>query len=66
MALEETSSLDYGAPTGRLSLGAGDGAQVQFAPFLQDLKQNLHLSLIGNSMQQKVVQDVICSLYERR
>ena len=48
---------DHGTPTGRFPLGADNGTQVNFAALLQNFKENLHLTLIRNGVQQKVVQN---------
>ena len=52
---------DHSAPAGWFPLGADHGAQIHFAPLFQNFKQDLHLSLICNSVQQKVIQDEQCS-----
>ena len=48
---------DHGTPTGGVSLRADDGAEVNFTALFQYLKEDLHLTLIAESMQEKVVQD---------
>ena len=48
---------NHGAPTGRFPLRADNGAQVNLASFLQDFKQDLHLTLVCNGVQQEIVQN---------
>ena len=48
---------NHGAPTGRFPLRTDNGAQVNLASFLQDFKQDLHLTFVCNGVQQEVVQN---------
>jgi len=48
---------DHGTPTGRTALGADDGAEVNLTALFQDLEENLHFTLIAQSVEQEVIQD---------
>ena len=48
---------DHGTPTGRVSLRADDGAEVNLTALFQDLEENLHFTLIAQSVEQEVIQD---------
>ena len=47
---------DHGAPTGRFPLGADKGAELHLTPFLQDLKEELHLPFVRKGVEQEVIQ----------
>lgn len=46
---------DHGVSTGRLALRSDDGAEVNLAVLFHDLEQDLHLSLIAQSVEEEVI-----------
>ena len=48
---------DHGASTGRLALRADDDAEVNLAALFHDLEQNLHLSLIAQSVEEEDIKN---------
>ena len=48
---------DHGGPTGRVALRADDGAEIDLAALLQDFKEDLHLALIAQRVEQEVIKD---------
>ena len=51
---------DHSAPTGGFSLRTDDGAEFYLTALFQNLKENLHLTLVAESMQKKVVKNQKC------
>ena len=48
---------NHRTPTRRFPLRADNSTQINFASLLQNFKKDFHLTLVGNGMQQKIVQD---------
>ena len=48
---------DHGAPAGRVTLGADDGAKVNLTSLFQNLKEDLHLALIAQCVEKEVIQN---------
>ena len=48
---------DHGVSTGRLALRSDDGAEVNLAVLFHDLEQDLHHSLIAQSVEEEVIKN---------